>query len=122
MPLAILWQHVTDIESGELQNIAQILFVFIAIQPTKWSSTLGQNFLVIDMTNLRRKKIEKVRLFRWQKGLILRWHFSLLNSIVNVYPAIAYPTIAEFKGQQRKIESAFGCFRIVALEARLLYQ
>ena len=51
MPLAVLRQHVADVEIRQREHVAQVLLVFLAIQPPERPAPVREDFRAVGVVD-----------------------------------------------------------------------
>jgi hypothetical protein len=120
MAFAVLGQHVADVETWELQHIAKVLLILIAIQPAQRATTMCKDFGVIHrMYRAGKRPHQRGALLRRQI-LGLRRHLAFLDPVMDADPTLAGRVIGQIKLQRGEIETALSGFLVMALDAALL--
>ena len=118
--LAVLRQHVANVEVRELQHIAEILLILIAIQSAQGSPTVGDHFRVISVIDRSGESVHKLCALLLSYVFRFGRHFPLTDTVMNKNPSLSDSLILEVKRQRSKIKIALRAVLIVALETRLI--
>ena len=117
VPFAVLRDHVANIEERQLQHVAQVLLVLIAVQPPHRSAAVSDDLSVVRIVDRHRKVLHQLRAPCLRKVFVLRRHLALFDAVVNANPPATGGVIVELERQSNEIESALSGLVVMALEA-----
>jgi hypothetical protein len=104
-------------ELSQLQYVAKVLFVLLAIQPPHRPAAVSRDFRVVRVVDRHCQLLHQFRASRRRQVIGVRRHLAFFDAVVNLNPPEAGGEIAEFNRQCSEIESAFSGLLVVAVEA-----
>ena len=120
MALAIRGEHVPDIEFRQAQQVAEVLFVFVAIEATAGAAAGRLDLRFIGGQQGSGDGAGQRGAVVGGESFLLRRHLAFRDDIVKVSPAFAVQAVLRVEGQGREDHVSFGGLLVVTLEAGLL--
>ncbi|MDB4798875.1 hypothetical protein OAH36_04675 [Verrucomicrobia bacterium] len=86
---AISWETVGKLQPGRLEDMAEFIFVLVAVEPADFGSALVVDAIAIRFGQRSGDGVEKAVSIVWQgEGLFLRGHFAVGNTVVDQDPLV----------------------------------
>ena len=108
MSLTILGEYIANVEVWKPQDVSEVLFVLVAIQPSHRSAAVLNHVGEIRRAQQRRQLSQHRRPVGGGQLDALGWHLAFLDAIVYSHPALPRHAVAQVETQRREVETAFG--------------
>ena len=119
MPFTVFGKHVPNIQLRQLENVAQVLLVLIAIEPPQWTATMSLDVSKVCTLDCPRELLHQFDAPHLRKVFRLRRHLAFLDAIMDAHPTFPHRSVTQFKRQRRDIQPTFSGLFVVTFEARL---
>ena len=120
MAFAVSRKYVPDIEFRQAQQVAEVLFVLVAIETTARAAAGGLDFRFIGGQQWAGDGAGQRRTVVGGERFLLGRHLAFRDDVVKVRPAFAVQAVLRIEGQGREDHVTFGGLLVVTLEAGLL--
>ena len=113
---AVFGQQVTNFKLGQIQQIAERVFILGPIQSPEGCSTIVPAPGKIGRYQRLLQRLEKCRSFIFGEFIFGR-HFPITYAIINLNPHIDDSRVRSTRQQQFEVESPLLCARVMAFHA-----
>jgi hypothetical protein len=117
MALAIFRQHVSDVEVGQVEDVAQVLLVLVAIEAAEGTAAVAEDVDVVGLVDGLPQAAEQGGALGVGERDAFRGHFAIGYAVVDADPAVAERLIVEARGKRGEIEPTHGVLGVVTAGA-----
>lgn len=114
---AILRQPVADVEMRQLENVAERVLVFVAVEPAERHAAVGRDVGLVGLFDERRKCSKEGGPFLFRQVAGIGRHLPLRHAVVHEGELLADARIGEIGAEGGDRELALGRVGVVAVEA-----
>ena len=120
MALAVGREHIPDIEFRQSQQVAEVLFVLVAIETTARAAAGRLDLCFIGGQQWSGDGAGQRGAVVGGERFLLGRHLAFRDDVVKVCPAFAVQAVLRVEGQGREDHVSFGSLLVVTLKAGLL--